>query len=305
MVTATMSSAGMRLYVDGVLVGSRTDTTAGEPYLGYWRLGGDNLDGWPSRPPTRNFIGSVDEVAIYPTALTAGQVQAQYVLGTTGAGGGGNQPPTASFTSSTSGLTASVNGSASSDPDGSIAGYAWNFGDGATGTGATASRTYAAAGTYTVTLTVTDNGGATATTSRQVTVSTPPPPGVLATDAFSRTVAGGWGSADVGGAWTHHAAGELLGLRRVRATCRWRPVPVRRRTSTGCRPATSTSSARCASTRPATATIYTSMVARRIGTSDYRAKLRLRCRSTIAGPGADASTAPRRSWRRRSCPGSS
>ena len=80
-VTATMSSAGMRLYVDGVLVGSRTDTTEGEAYLGYWRLGGDNLGGWPSTPPTRNFIGSVDEVAIYPSALTAAQVQAQYVLG--------------------------------------------------------------------------------------------------------------------------------------------------------------------------------------------------------------------------------
>jgi len=87
-VTATMSSAGMRLYVDGVLVGQRTDTTAGEAYLGYWRLGGDNLDGWPSRPPTRNLIGSVDEIAIYPTALTASQIQAQYLLGTTGATSG-------------------------------------------------------------------------------------------------------------------------------------------------------------------------------------------------------------------------
>ena len=71
MVTATMSSAGMRLYVDGVLVGQRTDTTQGEAYLGYWRLGGDNLDRLAQRArPTRNFVGVVDEVAVYPTALS-------------------------------------------------------------------------------------------------------------------------------------------------------------------------------------------------------------------------------------------
>jgi len=279
-VTATMSSAGMRLYVDGALVAQRTDTTAGEAYLGYWRLGGDNLDGWPSRPPTRNFIGSVDEIAVYPTALTAAQVQAQYVLGTTGAGGGGNQSPSASFTTSTSGLTASVNASASSDPDGSITAYAWNFGDGATGTGVTAARTYAAAGTYTVTLTVTDNGGAQATTTRQVTVSQPPPAGVLASDAFSRTVAaGGWGSADVGGPWTLTSAGSFS------VSGGAGPLSI----EPGSGPSAylngvSATDVDLASAlrfdKAATATIYTSMVARRIGTSDYRVKIRCAATST-------------------------
>ncbi len=101
----------MRLYVDGVLVASRADTTAGEAYLGYWRLGGDNLGGWPSSPPTATSSGRSTRSPIYPSALTAAQIQAQYVLGTTGQGGGGNQSPSASFTTSTSGLTASVNGS--------------------------------------------------------------------------------------------------------------------------------------------------------------------------------------------------
>lgn len=47
------------------------------------------------------------------------------------------------------------------DPDGTIASYLWNFGDGSTSTSANPSHTYAAEGTYTVTLTVTDNDNAT------------------------------------------------------------------------------------------------------------------------------------------------
>ncbi|WP_328808223.1 S8 family serine peptidase [Nonomuraea antri] len=88
-------------------------------------------------------------------------------------GSGGNRPPTASFTNSCNQLACSFNGSASADPDGTIASYAWDFGDGSSGTGATPSHTYAAAGTYTVKLTVTDNAGATGTTSRQIGVGTP------------------------------------------------------------------------------------------------------------------------------------
>ncbi len=82
-----------------------------------------------------------------------------------------NVAPSASFTTSVSGLAVSANGTASSDSDGSIARWAWNFGDGATGSGATSSHSYASSGTYTVTLTVTDNDGATASTTRSVTVS--------------------------------------------------------------------------------------------------------------------------------------
>jgi PKD repeat protein len=112
-----------------------------------------------------------------------------------------NQPPVAAFTSSAVNLAASFDGSTSSDPDGTVAGYAWTFGDGSTGTGATASHTYAAAGTYTVTLTVTDNVGATNATSKSVTVAAPPA-NTIAQDAFERATTNGWGSADVGGPWT-------------------------------------------------------------------------------------------------------
>jgi PKD repeat protein len=109
-----------------------------------------------------------------------------------------NAPPTAAFTVSADLLTASVDGSGSTDPDGTIATFAWDFGDGSTGNGRTAQHTYAAAGTYTVKLTITDDRGATATASQAVTVTAPL---VWATDAFERTATNGWGTADVGGAW--------------------------------------------------------------------------------------------------------
>lgn len=117
-----------------------------------------------------------------------------------------NQAPTASFTATSSDLTTTVDASASSD-DASIASYAWDWGDGtAAGSGKTATHTYAKAGTYTVKLTVSDGDGLTGTATRSVTATAPATdPGTdtgLAADAFSRTVASGWGTADKGGAWT-------------------------------------------------------------------------------------------------------
>ena len=121
-----------------------------------------------------------------------------------------NQAPVAAFTASTTDLTVSVNGAGSSDPDGSIVSYSWNWGDGTpAGSGATASHVYAAAAAYTVTLTVTDDDGATATTTRSVTATAPAPTTELASDAFARSAASGWGSAPVGGAWTVNSAANF------------------------------------------------------------------------------------------------
>ena len=115
----------------------------------------------------------------------------------------GNVPPTAVIgNAQITGLTVGISGASSSDPDGTITGYAWNFGDNATGTAPTPSHTYASAGTYTITLTVTDNDGATNTATRQVIVTTPPVGSLLAQDSFGRTTSNGWGAADSGGNWT-------------------------------------------------------------------------------------------------------
>ncbi|OGO66091.1 MAG: hypothetical protein A2029_11625 [Chloroflexi bacterium RBG_19FT_COMBO_47_9] len=71
------------------------------------------------------------------------------------------------------GIPISFDGSVSSDPDGTIVAYTWNFGDGTTGTGITTSHAYAASGLKTATLTVTDNDGLTATDTVQINVKTP------------------------------------------------------------------------------------------------------------------------------------
>ncbi|WP_241977977.1 PKD domain-containing protein [Cryobacterium sp. TMS1-13-1] len=115
-----------------------------------------------------------------------------------------NQLPVASFTAVCPSLTCSVDAAASFDPDGTIAGYAWNFGDGATATGRVASHDYAIAGNYTVTLTVTvtDAASATDSTTRGVSPAKPPDATVLATDAFTRAVTNGLGTALSGGPWT-------------------------------------------------------------------------------------------------------
>ncbi|HVF35391.1 MAG TPA: S8 family serine peptidase, partial [Candidatus Saccharimonadia bacterium] len=104
----------------------------------------------------------------------------------TGGGGSPNNPPTASFTSSCTSLTCSFNGTASSDSDGSIAGWSWSFG----ATGSTVSHTFPAAGTYTVTLTVTDDDGATGSSSQSVTVSDSGGGGGIALNGASRKVKG-------------------------------------------------------------------------------------------------------------------
>lgn len=123
-----------------------------------------------------------------------------------------NLPPQPLFTTSVTDQTLAVNGSASQDPDGSIASYSWNFGDGSpAGTTPTATHTYPSAGTYSVTLTVTDNQGLTNSLTKQVTVAGPAGK-AFAKDTFTRNIATGLGSAEVGGAYTITGSASLYSV---------------------------------------------------------------------------------------------
>lgn len=83
-VVATEGAGGIRLYVDGKLRAANLSVTGSQTYPGYWRVGGDNLNGWPSKPSSQFFHGQIDETAVYPTALSSAKIAAHYTLGTTG-----------------------------------------------------------------------------------------------------------------------------------------------------------------------------------------------------------------------------
>ncbi len=352
---ATQGGDGMALYVDGALTGTNAQTGAQE-YTGYWRVGGDNTWGGAS---SNYFAGTIDEAAVYGKALSASDVAGHYAAGTgtapanaaptasftssstglvasfdasasadadgtvasyawdfgdgsTGTGrttsrtyaaagsytvrltvtdddgatgtttrtvavAAANAAPTASFTSSSTGLVASFDATASADLDGTVASYAWDFGDGSTGTGRTTSRTYAAAGSYTVGLTVTDDDGATGTTTRSVTVTGPATPTSYATDAFGRTVTGGFGTADTGGAWS--TVGRAADLSVGGGAGRLR-LPTAGAQNAAYLNAVSSSDTEVAVAmsvdKPATGGgVYVSVVGRRIAADSYRTQVRM------------------------------
>jgi PKD repeat protein len=86
-----------------------------------------------------------------------------------------NDPPQARFTYDCTNLSCNFDASASSDSDGTIVEYAWDFGDSSGGSGVNPDHIYANAGAYNVELTVTDDDGATGTDIQSVSVSDRPP----------------------------------------------------------------------------------------------------------------------------------
>ncbi len=163
-VVATQSSTtGMSLYVDGILVGTNGQTQA-QAYSGYWKFGGDST--WAG---SNYFNGQLDEAAIYDGVLSASQVKAHYNASPAAV----NASPVASFTQTCTDGACTFDSTGSSDPDGSIATYAWDFGDGKASTDAKPAHSYSATGSYQVSLTVTDNKGATNTVTQTVAVTVP------------------------------------------------------------------------------------------------------------------------------------
>ncbi|HTO00349.1 MAG TPA: PKD domain-containing protein, partial [Microthrixaceae bacterium] len=116
------------------------------------------------------------ENGVYTATLTVGDNKGKAGTATvTITVGTQNDPPvaviSASQTSGSAPLTVQLDGSGSTDSDGTVDGYEWNFGDGsATASTAQASHVFTDAGSYVVTLTVTDNDGAQNTTTKTITV---------------------------------------------------------------------------------------------------------------------------------------
>ncbi|MCF7875731.1 PKD domain-containing protein [Candidatus Bipolaricaulota bacterium] len=85
-----------------------------------------------------------------------------------------NKLPSASISvdsqSGTAPLTVNFSAGDSSDPDGELVGYVWQFGDGESSSGENVSHKYDSAGNFTAKLTVTDNRDGTATAETEITV---------------------------------------------------------------------------------------------------------------------------------------
>ena len=87
-------------------------------------------------------------------------------------------------------LEVRFDGSFSRDPDGSIASWQWDFGDGSGASGAEVTHTYTGAGRYFPTVTVTDDDGASATLAEEITVGLPAAPVVHSGGASGSIVHG-------------------------------------------------------------------------------------------------------------------
>lgn len=131
--------------------------------------------------PFRRFIGLL---AVGVVAASCG-----------GGGGGGGKAPVAAISASIytgeSPLDVEFDASASTDPDGSVVGYSWNFGDGTTADQAIVSHRFDAPGPYRVTLTVTDNSGKRSSTIAVVTAINPGPDPLLASQWHLSSAAAG------------------------------------------------------------------------------------------------------------------
>jgi hypothetical protein len=130
-----------------------------------------------------NGASATCEVAYVPKVALGHRITAYYTGDTAHDANSGlvdisvtsNQPPIASFgqskTSATVGDSILFDGSSSSDPDGTITLYKWDFGDSSpTSTGANVAHSYSKPGSYTVRLTVTDTDGNTATSVMTITI---------------------------------------------------------------------------------------------------------------------------------------
>jgi serine protease AprX len=86
MVVAEIGSAGQQLWVDGTEVASKSSVTSAQNYAGYWHVGyGNGESNWPDPPSSAYLAGSLSQVGIVPTQLSASQISTLYNAGSSAA----------------------------------------------------------------------------------------------------------------------------------------------------------------------------------------------------------------------------
>ncbi len=104
-------------------------------------------------------------------------------------GGGNNQPPVAMANGPYSGITNALihfSSAGSTDPDGNIASYLWDFGDGQSSNLPNPDHSYNSAGSYPVTLTVVDDQGASGSDTTTAQINDPGQPGEVSINSTSQ-----------------------------------------------------------------------------------------------------------------------
>jgi PKD repeat protein len=264
--TASFTSTTMKLAVSFVSTSTDSDGTI----TGYSWDFGDGSEISTAANPSHTYPSA----GTFQVTLTVTDNDGSTTPVTQGVAVVANQPPSVSFTASVSALTVGFNASASVDPDGTITSYSWDFGDESLESpGVTTTHTYATGGTFQVTLTLTDNDGATSSITQAVQPVTFVQ---LASDSFTRTMSNAFGAAPIGGTWSlsgtpaNFSVNGSVGRMVVAAgALRGAYLPTVSSTDVDSTVDISLSSA------PTAGTGYLTTVVRRIGTSDYRLRLRV------------------------------
>jgi PKD repeat protein len=259
-VFATVGTGGQALRE----VRHATDPEA--PYFATWA--GSNVNPtWGSL----NITANSDTLTASFDRADGGTFTDNFVISSAGQA---NNPPVARWTQSCSGLTCALDASTSSDTDGVIASYSWDFGDGTNASGPTASHVYADPGSYTVRLTVTDDDGDSNSAVGAVTVASTT---TLASDTFNRTVTGGLGAAQVGGSWTVAGGTTNTSVNGTQALLRINAQATVTATLQQVSSMNTDLALGVAADKVSTGSgLYLSVIGRRVGTTgDYRAKVRL------------------------------
>ena len=145
-----------------------TDPDGGEIIGWYWDFEDGTTNG--TQNPTHVFEQGEMDYVVTLVVMDNDSLVNRTIMVVHAGSGPVNEPPDADFTYSQDNLTVQFN-STSTDTDGSVTGWLWEFGDGTLSLLENVTHNYTSAGTYTVNLTVTDDDGATDSMSKVTNVS--------------------------------------------------------------------------------------------------------------------------------------